>query len=56
MFTMFQRILFPQTLLSLLWLLWCANYGYCARLVDFQVAQPPPVPREAKQCTVPILQ
>jgi len=25
-------------------------------LVDFQVAQPPPVPRDAQQCTVQILQ
>ncbi len=27
-----------------------------ARLVDFQVAQPPPLPRDAKQCTVQILE
>lgn len=25
-------------------------------LVDFQVAQPPPLPQDAKQCTVQILQ
>ena len=25
-------------------------------LVDFQVAQPPPLPADAQQCTVPILQ
>ncbi|KAI9435802.1 peptide N-acetyl-beta-D-glucosaminyl asparaginase amidase A-domain-containing protein [Lactarius indigo] len=50
-----QYILFPRTLLSLLLLLWCASYGYCARRVDFQNAQPPPLPRQAKQCTVPIL-
>ncbi|KAI9435804.1 peptide N-acetyl-beta-D-glucosaminyl asparaginase amidase A-domain-containing protein [Lactarius indigo] len=52
---MLQRILFPQ-FLSLLLLLLCASYGYCVRLVDFQVAQPPPLPQEAKQCVVPILQ
>ena len=27
-----------------------------AVLVDFQVAQPPPLPQDAKQCTVQILQ
>ncbi|KAL0581739.1 hypothetical protein V5O48_000321 [Marasmius crinis-equi] len=27
-----------------------------AQLVDFQVAQPPPVPQDAKQCTIEILQ
>jgi len=27
-----------------------------ARLVDFQVAQPPPLPQDAKQCTVQILE
>ncbi|KAH9064366.1 peptide N-acetyl-beta-D-glucosaminyl asparaginase amidase A-domain-containing protein [Lactarius vividus] len=43
-------------ILSLLLLLLCASYGCCVRLVDFQVAQPPPLPREAKKCTVPILQ
>ncbi|KAI9453624.1 peptide N-acetyl-beta-D-glucosaminyl asparaginase amidase A-domain-containing protein [Lactarius psammicola] len=53
---MFQRVVFPQTLLSLLLFLWCASYGHCARLVDFQVAQPPPLPREATRCTVLILQ
>ncbi|KAH9068071.1 peptide N-acetyl-beta-D-glucosaminyl asparaginase amidase A-domain-containing protein [Lactarius deliciosus] len=42
--------------LSLLLLLLCATYGYCFRLVNFQVTQPPPLPREAKKCTVPILQ
>ncbi|KAH9039091.1 hypothetical protein EDB85DRAFT_1930476, partial [Lactarius pseudohatsudake] len=42
--------------LSLLLLLWCASYGYCAPQVDFQVAQPPPLPQEVKQCTIPILQ
>ncbi|KAH8988323.1 peptide N-acetyl-beta-D-glucosaminyl asparaginase amidase A-domain-containing protein [Lactarius akahatsu] len=41
--------------LSLLLLL-CASYGCCVRLVNFQVAQPPPLPQEAKKCTVPILQ
>jgi hypothetical protein len=33
-----------------------AAYSHAARLVDFQVAQPPPLPRDAKQCTVQILQ
>ncbi|PFH54353.1 hypothetical protein AMATHDRAFT_53284, partial [Amanita thiersii Skay4041] len=28
----------------------------CAVLVDFQVAQPPPVPQDATQCTIQILQ
>ncbi len=28
----------------------------CARLVDFQVAQPPPLPQDANQCTIQILQ
>ena len=27
-----------------------------AVLVDFQVAQPPPLPQDAKQCTVNILE
>lgn len=27
-----------------------------AALVDFQVAQPPPVPQDAQQCTIQILQ
>ncbi|KAI0695701.1 peptide N-acetyl-beta-D-glucosaminyl asparaginase amidase A-domain-containing protein [Cytidiella melzeri] len=27
-----------------------------ARLVDFQVAQPPPLPKDAKQCTIQILE
>ncbi|KAI0082802.1 hypothetical protein K474DRAFT_29725 [Panus rudis PR-1116 ss-1] len=40
----------------------CALAVYCplvvqsARLVDFQVAQPPPVPQDAKQCTVKVLE
>ncbi|KAF8266053.1 peptide N-acetyl-beta-D-glucosaminyl asparaginase amidase A-domain-containing protein [Lactarius quietus] len=41
---------------SLLLLLFCANYSYCALQVDFQVAQPPPLPWEATQCTLLILQ
>ena len=53
---MFQRIVPPQPFLSLLLLLLYASYGYCAHLVDFQVAQPPLLPQDAKQCTVPILQ
>lgn len=32
---------------------WGAN---AAVLVDFQVAQPPPLPQDAKQCTVKILE
>ncbi|KAG6814345.1 hypothetical protein H0H92_010930 [Tricholoma furcatifolium] len=32
------------------------NYGQGAALVDFQVAQPPPVPQDAKQCTIQVLQ
>jgi len=28
----------------------------CARLIDFQVTQPPPLPKDAKQCTVEILE
>lgn len=31
-------------------------FARAAKLVDFQVAQPPPVPRDAKQCTIQILQ
>ncbi|KAI0093521.1 peptide N-acetyl-beta-D-glucosaminyl asparaginase amidase A-domain-containing protein [Irpex rosettiformis] len=31
-------------------------YTQAARLVDFQVAQPPPLPKDAKQCTVQILE
>ncbi|KAF9454494.1 hypothetical protein P691DRAFT_655993 [Macrolepiota fuliginosa MF-IS2] len=31
-------------------------FARAARLVDFQVAQPPPVPQDAKQCTIQILQ
>ncbi|KAG7092458.1 hypothetical protein E1B28_008812 [Marasmius oreades] len=41
--------LFPA-LSNLAWL----SYG--ARLVDFQVAQPPVVPQDAKECTVKVLQ
>jgi len=29
--------------------------AFAQRLVDFQVAQPPPVPHDAKQCTIQIL-
>jgi hypothetical protein len=35
------------------WFAWLAN---SARLVDFQVAQPPPLPEDAKQCTITILE
>lgn len=57
-FAMFLLIPNPQTfkILTLLLLLLCASYGSCTRLVDFQVAQPPPLPREATQCTVLVLQ
>ncbi|KAF8259671.1 peptide N-acetyl-beta-D-glucosaminyl asparaginase amidase A-domain-containing protein [Lactarius quietus] len=57
---MFQPILlqWQQTLLkhSLLLLLFCAGYSYCTPLVDFQVAQPPLLPWEARQCPVLIFQ
>ncbi|KAF9264680.1 hypothetical protein L218DRAFT_1024885 [Marasmius fiardii PR-910] len=42
------------TLLSVLSNLTLLCYG--ARLVDFQVAQPPVVPQDAKECTVKVLQ
>ena len=32
-----------------------AGFANAAVLIDFQVAQPPPVPKGAKQCTVEIL-
>lgn len=39
------------------WLVTTLFYGALAAvLVDFQVAQPPPVPQDAKQCTIQILQ
>lgn len=31
-------------------------FSNAARLVDFQVAQPPPLPKDAKQCTIQILE
>ncbi|KAF8636717.1 hypothetical protein AX17_003520 [Amanita inopinata Kibby_2008] len=43
-------------LITLLSLLITAFLARCAVLVDFQVAQPPPVPQDAKQCTIQILQ
>ena len=33
-----------------------ARASYAAVLVDFQVAQPPPLPQDAKQCTILILE
>jgi len=30
--------------------------AFAQRLVDFQVAQPPPVPHDAKQCTIQVFQ
>lgn len=37
-------------------LLLTVSFVRAARLVDFQVAQPPPVPQDAKQCTIQVLQ
>ncbi|KAF8654060.1 hypothetical protein AX16_003594 [Volvariella volvacea WC 439] len=41
-------------------ILWCVVYfalvGRASILIDFQVAQPPPAPADAKQCTIQILQ
>ena len=39
-----------------LFVLVCATGLKAAVLVDFQVAQPPPLPRDAKTCTLKILQ
>jgi hypothetical protein len=44
---MFRALLGPVFLLVL---------SRAAVLVDFQVAQPPPLPKNAKQCTVKILE
>ena len=33
-----------------------ARASYAAVLVDFQVAQPPPLPSSAQQCTIQILE
>jgi hypothetical protein len=33
-----------------------ALFSTAARLVNFQVAQPPPLPKDAKQCTIEILE
>lgn len=47
----------PMTLaLYLVPLLGLALYAGAQPLVDFQVAQPPPLPQDAKQCTIQILQ
>ncbi|KAG7092461.1 hypothetical protein E1B28_008813 [Marasmius oreades] len=40
----------------LLFLAWASTTAFAARLVDFQVEQPPPVPKDAKQCTIQVLQ
>jgi hypothetical protein len=49
--------MFLRSLLFLLSLLFsCPTCLYAARLVDFQVAQPPPLPLDAPQCTVLILE
>ncbi|KAH9015483.1 peptide N-acetyl-beta-D-glucosaminyl asparaginase amidase A-domain-containing protein [Lactarius hengduanensis] len=55
---MSQSIPFLQSLLSLLFLLLCANYAFCDPLVNFQVAQPPPFVLNLKSlpCTTTILQ
>ncbi|KAJ7063314.1 peptide N-acetyl-beta-D-glucosaminyl asparaginase amidase A-domain-containing protein [Mycena amicta] len=56
---MHQASRFPagSTMLhSLLFLLCALLYSANAVLVDFQVAQPPPVPQDTKQCTIQILQ
>ncbi|KAJ6596897.1 peptide N-acetyl-beta-D-glucosaminyl asparaginase amidase A-domain-containing protein [Mycena vulgaris] len=46
-------------MLPMLWLL-CGLFLFATQgsavLVDFQVAQPPPVPQDAEQCTIQILQ
>ncbi|KAF9264679.1 hypothetical protein L218DRAFT_998188 [Marasmius fiardii PR-910] len=53
---------FPGLMFQNLWtrfvilLAWASATTFAARLVDFQVAQPPPVPEDAKQCTIQILQ
>ncbi|VDB82919.1 unnamed protein product [Peniophora sp. CBMAI 1063] len=39
-------------MLQFLCLLTCATVGLTQRLVTFQVAQPPPLPHDAKQCTI----
>ncbi|KAI9432688.1 peptide N-acetyl-beta-D-glucosaminyl asparaginase amidase A-domain-containing protein [Lactarius indigo] len=56
---MSQRvILFPQSFLSLLLLLFCATYALCDPLANFQVTQPPPFVLDSGsvQCPIPILQ
>ncbi|KAH9169252.1 peptide N-acetyl-beta-D-glucosaminyl asparaginase amidase A-domain-containing protein [Lactarius sanguifluus] len=55
---MSQSTPFLQSLLSLLLLLLCTNYAFCEPLVNFQVAQPPPLVLDTKshQCTTTILQ
>ncbi|KAF9005653.1 peptide N-acetyl-beta-D-glucosaminyl asparaginase amidase A-domain-containing protein [Cyathus striatus] len=48
-----------MTMLSIirpLAILLLASLTRAAVLIDFQVAQPPPVPKDAKQCTIQILQ
>ncbi|KAI0797667.1 peptide N-acetyl-beta-D-glucosaminyl asparaginase amidase A-domain-containing protein [Abortiporus biennis] len=45
-----------QDILHTLWAALLIGFVQAARLVDFQVAQPPLVPLDAKQCTIQILQ
>ncbi|OCH93376.1 hypothetical protein OBBRIDRAFT_859505 [Obba rivulosa] len=45
-----------QRLLLLLPALYLALQSFAQPLVDFQVAQPPPLPTNAKQCTIQILE
>ena len=58
---MFPTLKNPLAGIVLSILAWWFTYGasmgvYAAVLVDFQVAQPPPLPQDAKQCTVKILE
>ncbi len=46
-----QDLLFSLALLVL-----STSLATASVLVDFQVAQPPPVPKNTKQCTIQILQ
>ncbi|KAH8106837.1 peptide N-acetyl-beta-D-glucosaminyl asparaginase amidase A-domain-containing protein [Cristinia sonorae] len=45
-----KQVVLALPALALAWV------AFSARLVDFQVAQPPPLPQDAKQCTVKILE
>jgi hypothetical protein len=52
------------SLLLVIQTVWFARHGgsnqaigaHAQRLVDFQVVQPPPVPHDAKQCTIQVFQ